>query len=803
MRHSPPRRLRPPALAAALLLAVTGALAGPGASPAQAQTEHAIYVSPTGSDSGSGTADQPLKTLTEAQKRAREAAAAGDGDVAVNLLDGTFRLDNPLRFNANDSGRNGHTVTWQAAEGAEPVVSGSRAVTGWTLDDAATGVYRADVGTGFDTRQLYVDGVQAQRARISVAPSDIALNATGFTIRNTNLNYLSTLPDQKRIELQAMLSFTNRYAPVENISGTTVTMQQPAWNNNTYGYDTIQSPFRTPQFFLLNSKRFLDQAGEWYLDTTAGRLYYKPLSGQNMANAKVELPRLETLVEVGGTYDQPVRDLEFSGLTFTGTSWLDPASANGYANQQTGTFITGVQSHRPGDAFTSCASGCKGFEGARNNWAQVPGAVQVSAADGITFADNTFVNLGSVALGIGNDANAHSTGVGLGAKNISVTGNTFTKSAGGGIVVGGVRPDAHHPSDSRMINSDIVISDNSVHDTAVEYADHAAILATYGTRITIAHNYVSDMPYSGINIGFGWGANDQGGSPEYLNRGLYDFQPIYQTPTTLTDVHVTGNHVRNVVEVLWDAGCIYSLSAHPNSSITENYCETSGQLGLYFDEGSRYFTASRNVFRNTAGQWAHANNQNSNLTGNVTLTGNYTTNPAITGLVDGQRGNVVRDNVTFNAGSIPAAAAQIIDAAGPDGDGGGSGSGSLRGVAAGRCLDVPNQSKTNGTQVQIYDCLTGANQQWTYSAAGELTVYSGGDKKCLDASSGGTANGTKAIIWTCHGGSNQRWNRNANGTITNAASGLCLDVSGAGAANGTPVHLWTCNNQTNQQWTLA
>ena len=107
-------------------------------------------------------------------------------------------------------------MTWQAAEGAEPVVSGSRAVTGWTLDDAATGVYRADVGTGFDTRQLYVDGVQAQRARISVAPSDIALNADRVHDQRTRTSTTcSTLPDQKRIELQAMLSFTNRYAPVE------------------------------------------------------------------------------------------------------------------------------------------------------------------------------------------------------------------------------------------------------------------------------------------------------------------------------------------------------------------------------------------------------------------------------------------------------------------------------------------------------------------------------------------------------------------------------------------------------------
>ena len=70
MRHSPPRRIRPPALAAALLLAVTGALAGPGASPAQAQTEHAIYVSPDRQRQRPGTADQPLATLTEAQKRA-------------------------------------------------------------------------------------------------------------------------------------------------------------------------------------------------------------------------------------------------------------------------------------------------------------------------------------------------------------------------------------------------------------------------------------------------------------------------------------------------------------------------------------------------------------------------------------------------------------------------------------------------------------------------------------------------------------------------------------------------------------
>jgi hypothetical protein len=130
----------------------------------------------------------------------------------------------------------------------------------------------------------------------------------------------------------------------------------------------------------------------------------------------------------------------------------------------------------------------------------------------------------------------------------------------------------------------------------------------------------------------------------------------------------------------------------------------------------------------------------------------------------------------------------------------GSGSGGasvLRGVASNRCLDVPGSSRTNGTQVTIYDCNGGANQQWTATASGELRVY--GDK-CLDAYGQGTAPGTVVDIWDCNGGANQQWTRNSNGTVTGRQSGLCLDVNQARTANGTPVVLWTCNGGANQQW---
>ena len=58
---------------------------------------------------------------------------------------------------------------------------------------------------------------------------------------------------------------------------------------------------------------------------------------------------------------------------------------------------------------------------------------------------------------------------------------------------------------------------------------------------------------------------------------------------------------------------------------------------------------------------------NSNLTCDLTLTGNFTNNPDITFIVDGQRGKVVADNVTFSVDAIPSEAQRVIDVAGPTG----------------------------------------------------------------------------------------------------------------------------------------
>jgi hypothetical protein len=129
--------------------------------------------------------------------------------------------------------------------------------------------------------------------------------------------------------------------------------------------------------------------------------------------------------------------------------------------------------------------------------------------------------------------------------------------------------------------------------------------------------------------------------------------------------------------------------------------------------------------------------------------------------------------------------------------------GAVRATAANKCLDVNGATTTAGTQLQIWDCHGGANQTWTRTDSGALTVYGGGDLRCADASGQGTGNGTQVVIWTCNGQSNQQWRFNADGTITSAQSGLCLEVAGAGTANGAKVQLWTCTGATNQRWNLG
>jgi hypothetical protein len=641
---------------------------------ARAQT--VIHVSPQGDDVGNGTIAHPVRTLERAQILVRTANARGD--VHVLLADGTYRIEKPLVFRAADGGQHGHSVEWRAAAGASPLLSGGIAVTGFALFDADRRIWVADVPKGLDARQLWVNDQLAERPWIEIKPSDLNFGADGFDIANPDLAWVAQVKHPERMEVEATGFFTDRRSPVESVSGRHVTMRQPAWDNNNWGYDTLAKPIfpADSRLFLVGALEFIGKTNDWhaspyqwFLDPDAGKLYLRIAQDDDIAKLTVTLPTIETLVAIGGTPAAPVERLAFRGLRFSYSSWLGAGRPTGYANQQSGSFLSEVSPIRPKDAWKNCAWGCVEFESMRQKWNQMPAAVQVAAARDVTFEGNRFTQLGSIALGIGNDDNANLIGAGLATQRIRVVRNRFAMLSGGAIVAGGIREDAHHPADLLLINRDLVIEDNIVATVSRDYKDNAAILTTYIAGARIAHNDISDAPYDGIATGWGWGYNDAGGNPNYdENLKGYVYNRRYTTPTVLRDTVIEGNRIHGVKQWFMDGGAIYNLSANPNSIIRENHIFDIGdRIGIYLDEGSKHFHISGNVVE-TNGKWLNNNPAGKMYRRRITTdniaTGNWHNSSRLAGRWLEEIGNVEKDNFLIPDKDWPTGAQKVIQKAG-------------------------------------------------------------------------------------------------------------------------------------------
>ena len=630
-------------------------------------------VSPRGSDSADGSAARPFASLARAQAAVRGVNATRS--VTVRLADGVYRQDAPLRFTQADGGRNGFVVRWEAAKGARPVISGGVEVQGWRIADAKRDIWVADLPGGLDPRQIWVNDRLAHRAAVEAPRRAFAFHDWGVQIVDPAWRFLADLPDQTRLEVENTGFFTDRRARVESIKGDRIILAQPGWRNNLIGYDTFARPVSGDRahFFIANALAFVRAEGDWWADPAQGKLYYKPRAGEPLSASQVIVPKLEALVSIAGAPGQPVQDLQFSAIGFAHTSWLAPSGPEGYASQQSGAFLTGETQNYPADPIGDCSWGCWAFEARRNHWRQQPAAVQVAAAARIRFEKVTFSHLGQIALGVGNDASANLSGAALETRSVEVVQSTFTDLAGGAIMVGGVTPEAHHPSRPELAVRDIVISDNIITKVSQVYREQAAILVTYATASLIVRNDVSETPYDGIDVGWGWGVNDPGGNTAYmsLGRGYYD-QPanrVYDTPTILRDTVIFGNRVHGVKRWFPDGGAIYHLSADPGALIAENHVyDVPGGIGVYLDEGSRYVTVRDNVF-DGLGLWVNLNALDGALPRRTAADniarGNWHNAGKANGHWSNYANNRLIDNVRVEGQAWPQDARDVIARAGP------------------------------------------------------------------------------------------------------------------------------------------
>ncbi|MHA1733937.1 MAG: right-handed parallel beta-helix repeat-containing protein [Promethearchaeota archaeon] len=516
----------------------TGARGGgiPGSPSPQSTPMAEFYVSPGGSDSGAGTLADPFRTLSRARDAARALPSPMTGDVVVYLRGGTYYLDDTVTFNQSDSGTGGFTVTYRNYPGETPVLSGGRPVTGWSEVAGGGGVWSAPSPVS-DFRQLYVDGERATRAR---GAADFVLSTTGdgHAVAKNSIQNWKNLQD---VEFVYKDIWTLPRVHPAYIKDDFVYMQQPAYSFlRTKSDSQNEAPV-----WVENARELLDEPGEWYLDRGAGVVYYMPRPGEDLDSVGVVAPAVEVLLSVEGNSSDKVHDLEFRGISFEHGSWLQP--------NEFGTNCVAVQANvirTPGPG--------------RWDSEMSPANVVVRNATGIAFRSCNFTHLGTAGI--------HLRG---GVQHSTIVGCKFSDVSGTGIQVGEVSATGDPASNATV--KGLSVLNNYVTNCCVEYMSGVGIFGGYVRETRIEHNTISNLPYTGISLGWGWSAKE----------------------TEMADNSVKYNAIYGVMTYLKDGGGIYTLSTQPGTNVSYNAIHDSGWNGLYPDERTNGTTWSHNVVWDT------------------------------------------------------------------------------------------------------------------------------------------------------------------------------------------------------------
>lgn len=590
------------------------------------QAQQRLFVSPDGA--GKGCEPQKPCSLATAQAKVRSLRNGLSGDLIISLASGRYRLLRPIEFDPADSGGNGHIIRWQGSPDGSTVLDGAIRIQGWVLADPKKNIWRASVPRGANALQIYVDGARAMPARHAGCSklAQCKYSDTGLTGGGASLGALAH-PDQ------VVAAFGVRWRDfrcrIQAIQADDIVMAEPCWHNTVA--DSVKEgwsnaspkgkPFQGIEWFE-NAYEFLGEPGQFYLDRQASVIYYVPRPRENLATTDVELPMADHLLMVHGSSGSIVHDIEVSYITFAHTAWSYD-KAEGYVPLQAGYLVTGVRKTLPDNG---------------EGMVRIPAAIEAFGSSKLTFVSDTFENLG--AGGIAFDR---------GTRNSTIERSSFHDLAGGAIFVGDTVAAPANATDRASRNR---VTRNTISRVALDYRDNVAIMGGFNDGLTIDHNSISDIPYTGISVGWGW--NYEG--PNDVQR----------------DVHIRANRITNFMQVLHDGGAIYTQAQSPGSSVIENYIDYAGLdngNGVYLDERSRKYEVCGNVVWGEAdkmkeGQWVSSW---SSWSGDLNIHDNWSDDPHTKLHNPGPTKLFSNNHLALK--ELPAEAQAVIDASGAEGHG--------------------------------------------------------------------------------------------------------------------------------------
>ena len=605
-----------------------------------------IYVnSEADSSVANGSIDAPFSSIAQAKEYIRTINTKMTSDITVEIAGGRYYLDDTLKFNHLDSGKNGYEITYKGAENEVVEISGGVEVTGWEYDEE-NNIYYAKAPEGFDgTRGFYVNGEAKKRARSNTTftNSDYVYFDTatdeqktgdhahkysrGYKTTDTFLKDYQNKSDMEvvlitryrsaRCMVEDIADGENGYVNVLMAGSSSVESDWSEIDETPYGWYNVVKPsgtqsvdlYRYPLYYE-NAYELLDEPGEWYYNKTNGYVYYMPEENEEITDAV--FGNLEQLVTLQGTDDmvvdfsKVVRNISFENVNFCHTDWEYLDEKGGVYFEQATTIKT-VDTKKAGVSFQN----------------EFPvAAVTVQTARNIDFSNCTFKNLSMNAINMT-----------IGVQNCTITDCVFEDIGGNAINCGevanmGVRSnnsyykydaeDNYNPNTATKLNRAILINNNEISKVGQTAIASVGIATGYLVDSEVSNNYVHDVPYSGLHIGWGWN--------EFEEKTDAEGNVTQAARDVITrNLQIKDNHISNAMDsstvkgyktyvkqadgsfapfdsVLVDGGSIYFFGktsgseAEPND-ITGNYMEKQkSSMGyIYADSGAGYWNIYNNV----------------------------------------------------------------------------------------------------------------------------------------------------------------------------------------------------------------
>lgn len=435
-----------------------------------------IYVSPLGDDANPGTEQHPFASLTQAQKAVT--AAAGKSKITVFLRQGSYYLTDPVVFTPRQSGSARCPILYTVYPGEKVVVSGAAVLKNLQW-------------------QPYRDGIMQTPANLEIAPDQLYVNG--------QLQQLARYPNFDSTELHY-----NGYAPDATAPARVAHWKKPAggyihalhrheWGGYQYritgktdrneltlegGYQNNRPMGMHDRFRMVeNIFEELDAPGEWFYDNTTQTLYFYPPQGLDLATALIEVPQTESLFEITGNQQQPVRYVTLNGMELRQT------------------LRTFMKTREPL---------------LRSDWTIYRGgAVRIEGAEHCAVTGCFMHQIGGNGIFVSNYNREHTIASNhlahIGASGICFVGSPTAVRSACFEYAQAVSPETMDtipgPANDNY-PARCTVFDNLIHDAGRIEKQVAGVQISMSRNITVSHNSIYNLPRAGINISEGtWGGH--------------------------------------------------------------------------------------------------------------------------------------------------------------------------------------------------------------------------------------------------------------------------------------------------------